>query len=186
MAHGRRKFYEAKESEPDLAHFFLNKVQQLYKIEAIAREKGMNHEQRLKLRQEKAVPILKELKLWLMDKAADRMLLPKSKIRRAIEYNLSLWDGLMAYAHDGKLEIDNNLVENTIRPVALGRKNYLFAGSHNAAQNLAILYSIVGTCEKNDINVYQYFNWLLPKIAQEKITPDAVDWLPHHIDPAIL
>jgi hypothetical protein len=78
---------------------------------------------------------------------------------------LNLWEGLKAYAYDGKLEIDNNLVENTIRPVALGRKNYLFAGSHDAAQNLAILYSLVGTCEKNGINTYKYFNWLLPKIA---------------------
>ena len=186
MAHGRRKFYDAKESEPDLANFYLDRVQQLYKIEARARNEGMNHEQRLKLRQEKALPILKELKLWFLDKTADRTLLPKSKIRQAIEYNLSRWDGLMAYAYDGKLEIDNNLVENTIRPVALGRKNYLFAGSNDAAQNLAILYSIVGTCEKNNINVYQYLNWLLPKIAQEKITPDAVNWLPHRIDPAIL
>lgn len=186
MAHARRKFYDAKESEPLLVDFILKEIQTLYKIEEFAREKGMNDEQRLEWRQKKALPILKELKTWLLDKTADRTLLPKSQIRTAIDYSLNLWKGLEAYAQNGKLEIDNNLVENTIRPVALGRKNYLFAGSHNAAQNLAILYSLVGTCEKNDINVYKYFNWLLPKIAQEKITPHAVNWLPHRIDPKIL
>jgi hypothetical protein len=94
---------------------------------------------------------------------------------------------------DSQLEIDNNLVENTIRPVALGRKNYLFVGSHQAAQNLAIFYSIVGTSEKNNIIVYQYLNCLsrvlvglLRKVATEKITPDAVNWLPYCVDSALL
>ena len=153
----------------------------------------MTYEQRYKLRQEKALPVLKEIKAWLIEQSADRTILPKSKLRIAINYTLNLWKGLEAYAHDGQLEIDNNLVENTIRPVALGRKNYLFVGSHQVAQNLAILYSIVGTCEKNNINVYEYLNCLsqdlvglLRKIAIEKITPDAVNRLPHRIDPALL
>ena len=183
MAHVRRKFYEAKESEPILADFALKEIQQLYKIEEEARKSNLKQEQRLELRQTKALPILEKLKKWLLEKSADRTILPKSKIRTAIDYALSLWKGLEAYAQDGMLEIDNNLVENTIRPVALGRKNYLFAGSHDAAQNLAILYSIIGTCEKNGINTFKYLNWILPKIANEKITPDAVNWLPHRVNP---
>ena len=126
-------------------------------------------------RQKKAIPVLKELELWLTQKYADRTILPKSLIRKAINYSFKRWKGLCAYAQDGKLEIDNNLVENTIRPIALGRKNYMFAGSHDAAQNLAVLYSIIGTCEKNNINAYKYLHWILRKIATNKITPQAVE-----------
>lgn len=181
MAHARRKFFDAKESEPQLATYFLTKVQHLYDLEREAKKAQLNVEQRLALRQQKAIPILEELKEWLLNKSGDRTLLPKSMIRKAINYSLNLWKGLCAYAYDGRLEIDNNLVENTIRPVALGRKNYLFAGSHEAAQNLAVLYSIVGSCEKNNINPYLYLNWVLKKIATEKVTPQAVEWLPHRV-----
>ena len=128
---------------------------------------------------------MEELKKWLLEKTADRTILPKSMLRKAIDYSLNLWEGLCRYAYDGRLEIDNNLVENTIRPVALGRKNYLFAGSHDAAQNLAILYAIIGSCEKNNINPHLYLNWILKKVATEKVTPQAVDWLPHRVDPAL-
>jgi transposase len=117
-----------------------------------------------------------------MEQYADKTLIPKSLIRKAINYTFKRWKGLCAYAYDGKLEIDNNLVENTIRPIALGRKNYMFAGSHDAAQNLAVLYSLIGTCEKNGVNAYQYIYWALKKVAANKVTPDAVDWLPHRID----
>ena len=129
-------------------------MQALYELEEQVRKEQRSTEDRLALRQQKAIPILEELKEWLLNKSGDRTLLPKSMIRKAIDYSLRLWKGLCAYAHDGRLEIDNNLVENTIRPVALGRKNYLFAGSHEAAQNLAVLYSIVGSYEKNNINPY--------------------------------
>ena len=185
MAHSRRKFFDAKENDPILANYFLGKVQQLYEIEKKARNQSMNDTQRLTLRQKEAIPILEELEKWLLDKASDRTILPKSMIRKAIDYTLKLWKGLSAYAHDGQLEIDNNLVENTIRPLALGRKNYLFAGSHDAAQNLAILYSIIGTCEKNNINTFKYLEWVLRKVANNKVTPDAVNWLPHRVDPAL-
>ena len=92
----------------------------------------------------------------------------------------------MAYTHNGRLEIDNNLAENTILPIALGRKNYVFAGSHDAAQNLAVLYSISSTCEKNNIIAYQYLHRILRKVVTSKITPQVINWLPHRIDPQIL
>jgi len=186
MAHARRKFFEAKNNEPQLANHFLRVVQQLYEIEDRARAQKLSAEKRLSLRQKEAVPLLKALEKWLQAKSGDRTILPKSMIRKAIDYTLKLWKGLSAYAQDGRLEIDNNLVENTIRPVALGRKNYLFAGSHDAAQNLAILYSLMGSCEKNNINPFKYFNWVLKKVAAEKVTPQAVEWLPHRIDPKML
>jgi transposase len=186
MAHSRRKFYDAKDIAPDIANYVLEKVQVLYALEEHCRKENFNFQQRLHIRQEKAVPILKELEKYLMEKSADRTILPKSLIRRAIDYALPRWKGLSAYAHDGELEIDNNLVENTIRPIALGRKNYMFAGSDEGAQHLAVLYSIIGTCLKNNINAYHYLHWLLKKVAANKITEEAVEWLPHRIGPEIL
>jgi len=186
MAHARRKFYDAKDTAPNIANHFLSQVQLLYQIEQQCRDQQLDNKWRLKVRQEKALPILLKLKEWLAQQYADRNLLPKSLIRKAIDYALPRWKGLSAYAYDGKLEIDNNLVENTIRPIALGRKNYLFAGSHDAAQNLAILYSIVGTCLKHNINVFTYLHWILKKVATNKITSQAVDWLPHRVDTNVL
>ena len=185
MAHARRKFFDAKENEPVLTSYFLGKVRQLYEIEEKARTEKMNPQQRLALRTRQAIPILGKLKEWLLDKTADRNILPKSMIRKAIDYSLRRWEGLSVYAYDGRLEIDNNLVENTIRPLALGRKNYLFAGSHDAAQNLAVLYSIIGTCEKNNINTFKYLEWILREIANKKVTPQAIQWLPHRVDPTL-
>jgi len=181
-AHVRRKFFDAKNSEPDIAQWFLQHIQQLYALERQAREQQMTEEQRGQLRQQSAIPILEKIKAQLLLHAADPTILPKSMLGKAIQYTLSLWQGLYAYADDGKMEIDNNLVENTIRPIALGRKNYLFAGSHDAAQNLAILYSFIGTCEKNDINTRKYLNWIFDKIVQHKVTDKAVEWLPHRVD----
>lgn len=186
MAHARRKFFDAKDSAPDLANYFLEKLQGLYELERQARDKSLSDHQRFELRQQKAIPILKELESWLTIQYADRTLVPKSLIRKAINYTFKRWKGLCTYAHDGKLEIDNNLVENTIRPIALGRKNYMFAGSHDAAQNLAVLYSLIGTCEKNGINAFDYIHWALQKVAANKVTPEAVEWLPHRIDPEVL
>lgn len=186
MAHARRKFFDAQQTDPSRATYFLENIQQLYEIERQARDLNLDAEKRRSLRQDQAIPILKKLEAWLVEQHSDRTLVPKSPIRKAIDYALSRWKGLSAYAQNGRLEIDNNLIENTIRPIALGRKNYLFAGSHDAAQNLAVLYSIVGTCEKNNINVAHYLNWVLHKIANHKVTPQAKLWLPHRIDPKIL
>ena len=186
MAHSRRKFYDAKDISPDIANCVLEKVQVLYTLEEHCRAEKFNFQQRLYIRQEKAVPILKELEKYLLEKTADRAILPKSLIRKAIDYALPRWKGLSAYAYDGELEIDNNLVENTIRPIALGRKNYMFAGSDEAAQHLAVLYSIIGTCLKNNVNAYSYLHWLLKKVAANKVTEDAMAWLPHRIEAGTL
>jgi len=182
MAHARRKFFDAQNTDPPNAQYFLSQVQQLYKIESEAREKKYTYEQRLALRQEQAIPILEDLGQWLKDQLKSGKILPRSPIGQALGYALRRWDGLCAYAHDGQLEIDNNLVENTIRPVALGRKNYLFAGSDEGAQVLACLYSIVGTANKHGFNVQKYLTWLLRKVAANKITPDTIKWLPHRMD----
>lgn len=181
-AHVRRKFFDARNSQVKAVQWILSHIQQLYKIEELARTAGLTAEQRQQVRQEKAVPILTKIKAKLVEYGSDPTVLPKSMFGKAIKYTLALWEGLTAYTKDGRLEIDNNLVENTIRPVALGRKNYLFAGSHQAAQNLAILYSIIGTCEKNGINTRLYLNWLFDKIVTQRVNEKAKDWLPHRVD----
>lgn len=182
MAHARRKFIEAYNGSPPKDHPYLTKCQLLYLIESQARKQNLSVDERLELRKELAIPILKEMKVWLDKQAQDGTLLPKSKLAKAIGYSLKRWKGLCLYTTDGRIEIDNNLVENSIRPIALGRKNYLFAGSHQAAQNLACLYSIIGTCQINKLNSKAYIEWLLKKIATNKIEHNAIDWLPHRLN----
>jgi transposase len=181
MAHARRKFVEAQNTDPPRANYFLERVQKLYAIEQRAREDKRAPAERLALRQKEALPILEELGQWLMEQFSSGKLTPRSLIYKAIEYSLKRWKGLCAYAHDGQLEIDNNLVENTIRPVALGRKNFLFAGSDEAAENLACLYSIIGTAKMHDLNVRKYLEWLLRQVASQKVNNQALYWLPHRL-----
>jgi hypothetical protein len=185
MAHARRKFIEAQNTDPPRADYFLQRVQVLYDIERQARKAQINDQHRLQLRQQKAIPILEELGSWLQEQFTTNIL-PKSPIGKAIAYSLKRWKGLCAYAHNGQLEIDNNLVENTIRPVALGRKNYLFAGSDEAAQNLACLYSIIGTCDMHGLNAQRYLTWLLRKVATQKVDHQAINWLPHRMETQLL
>ncbi|MBK7410718.1 MAG: IS66 family transposase [Saprospirales bacterium] len=182
MSHARRKFIDAQNTDPPRAQYFLQHAQRLYKIEQRAREEKMTDEQRLRLRQQEAVPILEELGQWLKEQFTQGQILPKSPIGQAIAYTLQRWKGLCAYAHDGRIEIDNNLIENCIRPVALGRKNFLFAGSDEAAQNLACLYSIIGTADKYGLNMHRYLTWLLRQVATHKVDSNAIKWLPHRMD----
>lgn len=182
MAHARRKFFEAFNGHPPNDHLFLSHCQKLYAIESEARKRQLTTDQRLELRQKLAIPILKEMKIWLDKQIENGILLPKNKLAKAIGYSLKRWNGLSLYATDGRIEIDNNLVENSIRPIALGRKNYLFAGSHEAAQNLACLYSLIGTCNLNKLNTKAYIEWLLKMVASNKINDNAIKWLPHRLE----
>jgi len=115
-------------------------LRKLYAIERNAREQDRGADQRLELRQEESVPVIKELESWLKEQLIH--ILPRSAIGKAIAYTL-LWDRLCQYTTNGILEIDNNLVKNKIRPIALGRKSYLFTGSHEAAQRSARVYSFL-------------------------------------------
>lgn len=161
-AHTRRNFFEARSNDAKRADYVLTLIQEVYAVERRAREQQLTHEQRKHLRQEHAIPILKELEQWL--KAEYGRVLPESPIGLAISYALKRWDKLLIYTNEGKLEIDNNLVENSIRPVALGRKNYLFAGSHDAARRSAIFYSLFGSCKINNINPYEWLSDVLERI----------------------
>ncbi len=136
-------------------------------IECKAKEANYTQQQRHTLRGQEASPVLKALEQWMIKEYPS--VLPKSAIGMAIQYSLQRWEKLSLYTTGGKLEIDNNLVENAIRPVALCRKNYLFAGSHRAAQNAAMLYSFLGTCKINNVNPYEWMTDVLNRIPAHPV-----------------
>jgi transposase len=167
MAHARRKFDEALKNDQSRAEHALKLIQQLYAIERQAREEQMDADQRKAIRQEKAGPILAEFQGWLKENIIQ--VLPKSAIGIAIAYTLHLWPRLVRYLEDGRYEIDNNRIGNSIRPVALGRKNYLFAGSHEGARRAAIMYSFLGTCKINNVEPFQWLSTVLKRIPDHSI-----------------
>jgi hypothetical protein len=175
MAHARRKFYEALSNDQPRAEHALTEIGKLYDVERSAKE--MNNEQRLALRKQEAVPVLESLGKWMKEQYLE--VLPKSTIGKALGYSIERWKELMIYAEDGKLNIDNNPVENSIRPVAVGRKNYLFAGSHQAAQRSAMLYSLLGTCKLHGINPFHWLKEVLQTIPNHTINK-VNDLLPHN------
>ena len=162
MAHTRRGFAQALDNDRPRAAYALSQFSKLYDIERKAREQNMTDTQRLALRQQHAVDILTDMGEWLKKEIGQ--VLPKSPIGKAMAYALARWDKLCLYAEDGMLEIDNNLVENAIRALALGRRNYLFAGSHEAAQRIAMFYSFFGTCTRNKVEPYTWLKTVLATI----------------------
>ena len=167
MAHARRMFFEAKDNDKRIAEYALEQIGLLYNIERKAKEQQLDQEQILHLRQTESAPVLESLGKWM--KESYLKVLPKSAIGKALGYSIARWPQLILYATDGKLNIDNNPVENSIRPLALGRKNYLFAGSHEAAKRSAMLYSLMGTCKLHGINPFIWLRDVLQRIATHPI-----------------
>ncbi|MDZ7935134.1 MAG: IS66 family transposase [Emticicia sp.] len=167
MAHARRKFDEALLNDKERSQKAILYIQALYHIEAKAREKKMTFEQRKELRLQESLPIINQLGAYIA--AESKNVLPKSKIGLAFQYCTNRWDALSAYLNDGILEIDNNLIENAIRPIAIGRKNYLFAGSHDAAQKAAMIYTFFGICKKHNINPTDWLNFVFQNIQSTSI-----------------
>lgn len=167
MAHARRKFDQAKDNDQSRASHVLTQIQELYALERKADEDQLTEYQRQQLRDKKATPILSALKIWLSEQYTQ--VLPRSSIGKAIGYSLRQWDKLSRYTENGGWKIDNNGVENKIRPVALGRKNYLFAGSHQAAQQAAMIYSFFGTCKLNNVDPLSWLKTTLENIPDCKV-----------------
>lgn len=166
MAHARRYFEKALVNDEKRASYVLSQMQALYRIERNARERKIDFETRRRYRQLYARPILEDLEKWLKSNVSQT--LPKSAIGKAIAYTLNLWSKLKGYIEDGRYEIDNNLIENAIRPLALGRKNYLFAGSHKAAQRAAMMYSFFATCKINNVEPLAWLTDVLNRIPEHK------------------
>mgnify|MGYP005852327897 CR=1 FL=1 len=166
MAHARRKFVEARSDHKEKADYVLGLMQKLYLLEGQMRDQKLSWGERTKQRQENAVPVLEEIEKWL--DAEILQVRPSSPLGKAIAYTKARWKGLCAYANHGQIEIDNNLVENSIRPLAIGRKNYLFAGSHNAAEMTAAMYSFMATCKKNNVNELEWLKDVFERIQSHK------------------
>jgi transposase len=171
MAHARRKFEEAKDNDQSRAEHVLTAMQKLYHIERKARKEALTYEQRKSVRDQESKPVMDNLKSWLMENAPESTskVLPQSKIGKAISYTLGMWHRLERYLDDGRYEIDNNWVENSIRAVALGQKNFLFAGSHDAAQRSAMIYSLMATCKKNEVEPSEWLTNVLNRIQDHPI-----------------
>lgn len=165
-AHARRYFEKARDYDKQASHYVLKQIQNLYMIERFARDAKLSPAERKELRLEHALPILNDLGKWMAE--IFKQTLPRSPLGEALQYTIPRWDKLLAYLYDGHLEIDNNMVENAIRPNALGRKNYLFAGSHESAQRAAMFYSFFGTCKKHNINPFDWLKDVLERIPMHK------------------
>lgn len=185
LAHARRKFEQALDNDRPRAEKVLLWIQQLYGLERVAREKQLSVEDRYRLRQEKACPVMEELGTWMVEQYAQ--VLPKSAIGKACQYLVARYNKIYQYLDDGRLEVDNNLVENAIRPVALGRKNYLFAGSHAGAKRAAIIYSLLGSCKLQGINPYEYLLEVLQQLPEQPVNRLSEllppNWKPANITP---
>jgi transposase len=166
MAHIRRYFEKALDNDIARSEYILFKIQALYKIEADLREQQASIEQIATIRQKLSNPILEDMEKYMLDQK-DKVL-PKSSIGIAFNYALTIFDNMKRYTQDGRFQIDNNLTENAIRPLAIGRKNYLFAGSHEAAQSYAMFYSFFATCKANNLNPANWLIDVLNRINEHK------------------
>jgi transposase len=162
-AHARRKFDYAMDSDPVRSALMLALWRDLYAVEKKAKERRYSDSQLLKARQNESRPVLDKIKANLTE-WKDHVL-PKSPTGKAITYALNQWDALIRYVDDPILEIDNNLAERTLRMVAIGRKNWMFAGSEAGAERAAIIYSLTASCKLNDIDPFAYFRDVLEKVT---------------------
>jgi transposase len=165
-SHGRRKFVDALEERPAEAGPIVTELRKLYLIERHARDECLSPAQRLQVRAEKSAPILAALKPRLEGLLPG--CLPQSPLGKAIRYALGEWKALSRYLQDGRLEIDNNLTENAIRPSAVGKKNWLFIGHPGAGWRSAVIYSVIVSCRRRGIDPWQYVRDVLKRLPAMK------------------
>jgi transposase len=161
VAHARRKVFEARDGYPLEASLLLAKFQQLYDIED--RAKALSAGERLELRQSESAAIWASLEEWLKGQAAERVL-PKSKLGQALGYLRNHWEQLQTYLSDGRVPIDNNDVEQLMKQVAIGRKNWLFIGSVQAGERAADFFTLVSSAVRNDLDVWAYLKNVLDRL----------------------
>lgn len=161
-AHWRRQFFDLAKSPPaPIATEALKRIAELYEIEAEIR--GKSAEERRAVRQEKTKPLVEALKTWV--EASLARLAGGATVAQALRYGLNHWEGLVRFLDDGRIEIDPNTVERSMRPIALNRKNALFPGSDEGAQNWAMLASLIETCKLSAVNPEAYLTDVLTKLV---------------------
>lgn len=185
-AHARRKFIEAQKAlgkhsvKAKRVEKALRYIATLYGIEKA--HKGSDPEQRRTMRQQQSLPVLQEFKAWL----DSQNITPRSKLGEAITYTLNQWPRLLVYCQDGRLHIDNNGLENKIRPFAVGRKNWLFSASQGGANASANLYSLIETAKANGLNEYAYLKHIFTELPKAQTVEDYEKLLPWNVDPEVL
>ena len=181
MAHMRRKFFEARGQAPEVVLPILLEIQKLYRIEKELRSRKDKPppECRMLTRLGRSRPILQELKNTFIKGKPEH--LPSSNLGKALNYALGQTDQLMVYLYNGQLEIDNNLVENSIRPTKLGMKNWLFIGSAEAGENSALIYTLIENCKLQGLDPEQYLAEVLERLPADANQEQAAQLTPRRI-----
>jgi hypothetical protein len=180
-AHVRRKYHEALEQSPKVAGWLLRQIQNLYRIESDLRQQHAGPKLRQAMRASQSRPMVERFHRALVRLKSTGRYLPQSLLAQAMEYTLGQWPTLEIFLKDGRIEIDNNLVENAIRPTALGKKNWLFIGDADAGQRSAIIYTVIENCRRRGLDPFKYLRDVLTRLPNmtnwqvPQITPQA--WL---------
>ena len=183
-AHVRRKFHDALEQTPRTAGWLMRQLQHLYRIEAQMRGQRAGPKLRVAVRAHQSRPIVQRFQRALIRLKTSGRHLPQSLLGQAIDYALGQWPTLEVYLGDGRVEIDNNLVENAIRPTAIGKKNWLFIGDAGAGERSAIIYTVIESCRRREIDPYTYLRDVLTRLPHmtnrqiPEVTPEA--WAKAH------
>jgi hypothetical protein len=167
LAHIRRKFFDAQKNHRSIAEMALSVIQYLYRVEARCRERKFTPDQRLVMRRRVSRPVYEALLDWVNYKQRNN--LTKGGIGKALLYAKNHLPRLRHYLEDGRIEIDNNQIENKIRPLALGRKDYMFAGSNKGAERAAMMYSFFASCKANEVNPSDWLKDVLVRIGSHKV-----------------
>lgn len=179
LVHIRRHLEQALDENREMAEHGLTQIQHIYRIDHCCDEAGLSYDERRAKRQELARPVMEAMKVWMETEGIKYS--PGSQAGKAITYAYTRWDNMMKCLEDGRLLWDNNLAENVIRPITLGRKNYLFCGNHGAAGNMSIICSLLATCKAHDVNPRNYLNDIIARMPyQKKATcEELLHLLPH-------
>lgn len=179
LVHIRRHFMQALEENRDAASWFLQKIQELYRIEHECDAAGMDPGQRRLRRLSRSKPLMEQMRKWMETEGV--RFSPNSLTGKAVTYAYNRWDNMMHVLDDGRLLLDNNLAENEIRPITLGRKNWLFCGNHEAAGNMCVVTSLLATCRNHDVNPRAYLNDVIARMPYMEKAPEEelAELLPH-------
>lgn len=181
LAHIRRKFHDARGQSPQIVQPILRSIQRLYRIEHHLREQKVPPDCRKLIRLARSRPIVERLKQTIIEQEKTGNHLPESNLGKAIRYALGQWEKFELYLHNGGLEIDNNLVENAIRPTKIGAKNYLFFGSAEAGKHNALLYTLIENCKLQHLDPELYLAEVIKALPEHPTAEQAANLTPRQV-----